>query len=185
VFDEPVFHDTCRPYDSDEYAEGEKCHLVSGWSTGVDTCSLWEQIKKLCQTESEQRFLHQYLRLVKDRQFPMLVPQASIGIGERRRPDFVIFIPLQRWSYRWMAVEIDGGHDESKAQADEQRNADLKAHGYEVFSVRPTGQRYFEEARRLVERVEAEMNLADTERGKVAVVANVTHTTPPSDGIPF
>jgi hypothetical protein len=135
--------------------------------------------------ESEQRFLHQYLRLVKDRQFPMLVPQASIGIGERRRPDFVIFIPLQRWNYRWLAIEIDGSHDETKAEADEQRNAYLKTQGYEVFSVRPlTGNGYFEEARRLVEHVEFEMKLADTERGKVAVEAKVTHTTPFA-GIPF
>jgi hypothetical protein len=186
VLGEPVFRDTCRPHDSDidHDDEGNDCHLVSGWSTGIDTCPLWERIKKLCQTDVEQRFFHHYLRFVKDRQFPMLIPQARIGVAERRRPDFVLFVPLQQLNYRWLAIELDGAHPETKAEEDAQRNADLAAQGYSVFPVRPTERGYMEEVRRLVERVEAEMELAETDLWKVALEAQAIRTTPPSD-IPF
>ena len=39
------------------------------------------------------KVLHQYLVYAKH-QFPMLLPQPRIGIAERRRPDFVAFVPL-------------------------------------------------------------------------------------------
>jgi DNA-directed RNA polymerase subunit RPC12/RpoP len=93
VMGETVFTDICT--DPEEaYDESWDCHLVGGWTSGQTECPLWRNISNLCQTETEEKFLHQYLRFVKDRQFPMLIPQVSIGIAERRRPDFVAFVPL-------------------------------------------------------------------------------------------
>ncbi|NBD12945.1 hypothetical protein GTY96_28695 [Corallococcus sp. c25j21] len=115
----------------------------------------------------------------------MLIPQARIGIGERRRPDFVVFIPLQQYRFRWIAVEIDGGHNSTSDESDQKRNAYLADHGYEIFSIRPsTPKGYFEEARRLVEHIDAEMKTADRDPSKVAVEARVFRTTP-ADDIPF
>jgi hypothetical protein len=93
VMDETVFADKCcSPEDDNRWPEFLDCHLASGWTNGQSSCPLWENIAKLCQSESERRFLHQYLGFTKHRQFPMLLPQPGIGIGERRRPDFVAFV---------------------------------------------------------------------------------------------
>ena len=88
---EPIFSDQCvEPERGWQDNEGEPCHMVAGFTIGQASCGLWERVKQLCQTEPERRFLQSYLGLAKDRQFPMLIPQARIGIAERRRPDFVL-----------------------------------------------------------------------------------------------
>ena len=101
VMDEAVFSDRCCPTEQADnvWAEHSECHIAGGWTNGQATCPLWSRIATLCQTDSERRFLHMYLKLVKHRQFPMILPQPAIGIADRRRPDFVAFVPLQYWHY--------------------------------------------------------------------------------------
>jgi hypothetical protein len=186
VMDEPVFWDRCLIWPSEDAPRADEtdCHIVSGWSTGQTTCPLWERIAALCQTDHERRFLHHFVRYAKDRQFPMLIPQPRIGIAERRRPDFVAFVPLQHWRYRWVAVELDGAHGEEHKDRDSSRDAELLANGYEVFSVRPAENGYLEEVRRLVERFEEWMALADENHWQVAFDAKVLSFTDP-DALPF
>jgi hypothetical protein len=144
--------------------------MLSGWSRAEDTCELWNLISNLCQTESEKRFLHEYLGLVKGRNFPMLIPQARVGIAGRRRPDFVLYAPIQYFRYKWYAVELDGAHTGS----DDDRNLDLMGHGYEVFSCRPPDAGgYYKEVQRLLERVEMDMTEADRDPNSVAIEREV------------
>ena len=182
---EQVFNDTC--WDADDRSEYDyrdegpatwRCHLLSGWTQGQESCALWDRIGTLCQTEGERKFLHQYLALVKSRNFPMLVPQVRIGIAERRRPDFVLYVPLHQFKYRWYAIELDGGHSTGMAASDELRNRELEAHGYVVLSYRPSTRGYFEEVQRLVERVHVEMDEANHNGSGVAVGLQVRSCEP-------
>jgi hypothetical protein len=93
---EPVHEDDCwEDENPGDYAFARtRCHLLSGWIRGRAECPLWDQLKTYCQTVTEQKFLWAYLSLVKGRNFPMLLPQVRIGIAERRRPDFVLFVSL-------------------------------------------------------------------------------------------
>jgi hypothetical protein len=183
VMDEPVFRDMCF----DEANNKRRvCHLVSGWTTGQPSCPLWECILKLCQTESERRFLHRYLSYVKDRQFPMLIPQTWVGITDRRRPDFVAFVPLQYWKYRWIAIQLDGGHGEAQAESDFVRDQFVQEQNYEVLSLRPNENGYLDEVRRLVEQFEKWMSLAETDPWQVAVEAEISKAERTVDDlIPF
>ena len=188
VMDEVVYSDACHDGDADDdYSEPHQCHLVAGWTTGLDSCPLWSDIAKLCQTETERKFLHRYLAYVKDRQFPMLIPQTWIGIAERRRPDFVAFIPLQFWSYKWIAIQLDGAHTEANQADDVLRDQYVAGHNYEILPLRPNEMGYLEEVRSLVEKIEEWMSLANTDPWKVAVEAEVTKTVAPRqiDDIPF
>jgi hypothetical protein len=175
--DEPVFTDNCYDSDPDEpyggYVAAHDCHLVSGWTTGKDSCPLWEQIIGLCQTEPEKRFLKRYLQFVKDRQFPMLIPQSGIGITERRRPDFVAFIPLQYWKYKWVAIQLDAAHTLAQTASDSERDDYVREHKYEVISLRPEQKGYFEEVRSLVEEFETWISLAETDPWSIVVDAEV------------
>ncbi len=155
VMGEEVFSDICYPPDAN-WPKSPSCHMVAGWTIGEQTCPLWESVSQLCHTEPERKFLHSYLRLVKDRNFPMLIPQARIGIAERRRPDFVTYVPIHYWHYRWYAVELDAGH-EGREEQDEARDLDLAYEGYEVISLKPEKAGYYEQAKQLVERVESDM----------------------------
>lgn len=182
---EPVFTDSCwdRTADDNAYSWDEgpplkSCHILSGWIKGQDTCALWESIAALCQTDQERAFLHEHMALVKGRTFPMLIPQARIGIAQRRRPDFVVFVPLQRFKYRWYAVELDGAHVGVFADRDEGRNMDLANQGYDVLSFRPGAKGYYEEVQRLVERIENEMAAVDHESSTVAVDLRVHSHVP-------
>src|ERR1035438_2917787 len=79
LFNEPVISDIC---DSDDYSweSGHRCHTLAGFTIGESGCPLFEKLRELCQTMSEQRFLWAYLSLVKGRNFPMILPQVRIGI---------------------------------------------------------------------------------------------------------
>ena len=125
-----------------------------------------------------------YLRYVKDRQFPMLIPQVRIGIAERKRPDFVAFVPIQYWRFKAVAIELDGGHGEDQAQCDSARDQYLEEQGYEVFSLRPNSRGYLEEVKRLVEKFEIQMNIAESDVWEAAVPVSVTRTEE-SDDLPF
>lgn len=185
---EPVFTDRCYAPDATQWDESHSCHMIAGWTLGDATCPLWESVAALCQTEMERRFLHWYLGFVKDRQFPMLIPQARIGITERRRPDFVLFVPVQYWNYNWYALQLDGAHLEDRAIHDELRDADIAAQGYNVIRVKPERSGYLNEVRSLVERIEDEMNLADQDPGGVAVEVKVKKSvagTPEEEDVPF
>lgn len=185
VFDDAVFSDLCSsPDDDDPQGPSWNCHILAGWAAGQPTCPLWDHIKALCQTKTEHDFLYMYLRYVKDRQFPMLIPQARIGIAERKRPDFVAFVPIQYWRFKAVAIELDGGHSEDQAQSDSARDQYLEEQGYEVFSLRPNTRGYLEEVKRLVEKFEIQMNLAESDVWEAAVPVNVTRTEE-SDDLPF
>jgi hypothetical protein len=183
VMGEPVFLDQC----GDAISSGfETCHFVAGFTIGRGTCPLWEKVSTLCQTEMETRFLHWYLQLVKDRQFPMLIPQVRIGIAERRRPDFALFVPLQYWRYKRYAVQLDGAHPVDTGEQDKLRDDEITVHGYQIISLRPERQGYFEEVKRLVELVEREMATAETDPWSVALDVPVVRTEDPSeDEAPF
>jgi len=191
VLGEPVFGDLCAHSERSEWGYGqdeeEDCHMISGWTTGVAECPLWLDVSNLCQTEYERTFLHHYVGYARDRQFPMLIPQAWIGIADRRRPDFVMFVPLQHWNYQWLAIQLDAGHPPASKADDEARDTEVRAHGYDVVSLRPEARGYREEVRRLIERVEEKMAHAETDSGKVAVDVEVTSWEDPTldDDLPF
>ena len=175
VMGKPSFADRCcDPNDEyEQWRDDWECHVVAGWTKGEISCSLYEKIASLCHTESEKRFLYQYLGYAKHRQFPMLLPQARIGIAEKRRPDFVAFVPLQLWNYKWLAVELDAAHSESQREEDARRDADLEEQNYTVISLRPKNKGYFEEVQHLVERIEAFMNVAEEDPRSVAIDVEV------------
>jgi hypothetical protein len=175
---EPVFTDMCGNR-GDENEGGyqlrdRKCHILSGWSRAQTTCELWNLISTLCQTDYEKRFLHQYMGLVKGRNFPMLIPQARIGIAERRRPDFVLYAPIQYFKYRWYAIELDGAH----VGSDDDRNLELTSQGYEVLSFRPGAGGYYAEVQSLLEKVQMDMTEAERDRDAVAIVREVRSSEP-------
>jgi hypothetical protein len=167
----------CAPEDLEGFdVERHDCHIASGWTKGQTECPLWSYIAALCQTEPEQRFLHKYLGFVKHRQFPMLLPQTWVDIADRRRPDFVAFVPLQYWSYKWVAIQLDTSHNQAQAKTDQARDAQIAEHNYEVISLRPQSSGYLEEVRRLVERFDALMRIADDDHWQVAVDAEISRT---------
>jgi len=185
VMDETVFTDTCYDPNVDNYEPNSwDCHMVNGWTTGQESCPLWERVAKLCQTDTERKFLHRYLGYVKDRQYPMLIPQTWIGIAERRRPDYVAFVPLQYWNYKWLVIQLDGTHSEEQIPDDALRDEYVRQYKFEVISLKPNEKGYFEEVRRLVEQLENWMTLAETSPWQVAVEAKVTKTVDEVD-IPF
>lgn len=196
VMGEPIYMDECAEPESVPSFSGEEwklagppqsCDMLSGWTKGSDNCFLWKEIEKLCQSETEKKFLHMYLSLAKDRNFPMLIPQARIGIAERRRPDFVLFVPLQYFKYKWYAIELDGAHP-VESEADLMRNMELEAQGYTVLSFRPSNKGYYEEVQKLLERIEVEMDEAERDLSTVVIDLTVTDVTVPEitdDDIPF
>jgi hypothetical protein len=118
----------------------------------------------------------------------MLLPPVRIGIAERRRPDFVAFVPLQYWSHKWIAIQLDGAHPESQRESDEQRDGYITEQGYEVRSIRPTRSGYLEEVRRLVESFEHLMNLWEEDSWSIAIEAEISrfeYEEPDPDDIPF
>jgi len=171
VMGKPVFSDQCHNEGDDPRWGLGPCHMVSGWTKGQSTCAFWEKFSALCQTEPERAFLHQYLGFVKDREFPMLIPQVRVGIAERRRPDFVLFVPLQYWKFKWLAIQLDNAHTQEMAKQDELRDAAISVHGYEVIRLKPGEKGYLREVQSLVEMVEHEMSEAESNRWGVAVTA--------------
>jgi hypothetical protein len=186
-----VFEDVCcTPEESGQsWKSTWPCHITAGWTNGESSCALWERIANLCQSDSEKQFLYRYLSYTKHRQFPMLLPQTRIGIAERRRPDFVAFVPFQYWSHKWIAIQLDGAHGEIQRESDKQRDAYVVEQGYEVVSFRPSRSGYLEEVRRLVERFENWMNIWEDDAFEVAIEAEVTRTelevTSSRDDLPF
>ena len=187
VMGEPAHNDVCNA--GEEWEDSEKCHLLSGWIRGRDTCDHWERLKGYCQTLSEQRFLWAFLSLAHGRNFPMLIPQVRIGIAERRRPDFVVFVPLQYLRYKRYAVELDGAHTPEQEEADQSRDANLAAEGFEVISLRPNQLGYFPEVQRLVERIAVDMAEAERSAWDIATQVEIGETVPKGtitdEDIPF
>lgn len=180
VMDEPVFADRCSAASSSDQHSAEadrECHVMAGFSIGALTCPLWEQLTTLCQTEREKSFLRTYLELVKDRVFPMLIPQPRIGIAERRRPDFVVFAPVHFWRYKWYAIELDGGHPSEQASEDRLRNDELAVLGYTVVSVQGS----FKDVKLLVEQIERDMRSVNEDPFDVALRVEVRRTEPAAD----
>jgi hypothetical protein len=180
VMGQAVFSDLCHDSQATEWEEAHNCHMLAGWSVGEASCLLWQHVAKLCQTETEVRFLYSYLGLARDRQFPMLIPQVRIGIAERRRPDFVIFVPLQYWKYKWYAIELDGAHPKEVASADDERDSALVKAGYTVKRVTAG---VVSEVKALVEEIDRLMTEVDS--WNVAVAGRVKQTFMRNDDVPF
>ena len=104
----------------------------------------------------------------------MLIPQVRIGIAERRRPDFAIYVPVQYWRFKWLVAELDGAHPKWKGQDDASRDRSIEENRYEVISLRPGAKGYLEEVRSLAERVEVLMAMSRTDEWDVAIEAQVT-----------
>ncbi|MFQ5862895.1 MAG: DUF559 domain-containing protein [Candidatus Brocadiales bacterium] len=110
------------------------CHLANGWMHGQESCEGWEYItKNLCQSGNETRFLHQYLRINKDRESPMPIPQAHVELTERVRVDFVMFIPITRFDWKWLVIEIDSKMYHKDKAKDFERTMTIASQGYEVL----------------------------------------------------
>jgi hypothetical protein len=155
-------------------------------ATGQDTCALRQRLEALCPSDAERRFLKTYLEHVEEREFPMLIPQAWIGILDDRRPDFVAFVPLQYWKYKWLAIELDAAHPEASATSNPARDEYIRSLNYETLSLRPMQAGYLEEVRNLVGQFERWMTLGHTDPGAVAVEASVRSFEPPPDvDVPF
>ena len=151
--------------------------MMSGFTRGEETCNLWTKIANLCQTEQERRFLRNYLTLVKDREFPMLIPQVRLGVGDRRRTDFAVFVPLQRWKYDCLAVELDRAHPQDRAEADHDKELEIVAQGYRVIRCRGQSERgYYDDVRGLVEQIDTGMRRAASDPSSVAVDMPVVKT---------
>jgi len=174
---ETIFRDLC--WLDDERAGPVPCHMMSGFTRGEETCNLWTKIANLCQTDPERRFLRHYLSLVKDREFPMLIPQVRLGVGDRRRTDFAVFVPLQRWKYDCLAVELDRAHPQDRAEADHDKELEIVAQGYRVVRCVGQGERgYYDDVRSLVEQIDAAMKRAVSDPTSVAVDVPVVKTEP-------
>jgi very-short-patch-repair endonuclease len=119
----------------------------------------------------------------------MLLPQVRIGIAERRRPDFVLFAPLQYLRYKRYAVELDGAHTPEQQEGDQARDVELAAEGYEVLSLRPNELGYFREVQKLVERIAGDMSEAERSARDIATEVEVERTVPKNaladEDIPF
>jgi hypothetical protein len=130
----------------------DRCHLVSGWSTGQETCPGWEFISNLCQSDSERQLLHHYLRFAYDinggDEFPMLIPQVRLA-GGRVRVDFVAFVPETRWKWHWYAIEIDTPAHHPREDEDERAEI-IRNEGYILKRLTPE-KRWLDWAREIVE----------------------------------
>ena len=79
----------------------------------------------------------------------MLIPQVSMWHG-RRRPDFLVFVPVSRFQYHRVAVLVDRpGKDELKVANE---TAEYETEGYLVYRVQINDEKggYFKKARELV-----------------------------------
>jgi len=106
----------------------------------------------------------------------MLIPQVRIGIAQRRRPDFVLFVPLQKWKYKLYAIQLDAAHPQESAEKDELRDTEISMHGYEVISLKGENQGYWEDVRSLVEIIERDMEKVESDPSDVAVDLTVEST---------
>ncbi len=109
------------------------CNVVNGWMHGDQNCAGWEYIKQLCQSENEVRFLQQYLRTNHDREYPMPIPQAYVEVKETVRVDFVLFVPITRFDWKWWAIEIDSKEYHANTDKDFKKNVTLASAGYEII----------------------------------------------------
>jgi hypothetical protein len=108
----------------------------------------------------------------------MLLPQARVGMGERRRPDFVVFIPVHFWNYRKLAIQLDCGHSPDQ---DITRNKCMAEHGYETMSLRPGAVGCLGELRRLVEHIDTAMRLYESDTLAIATETRVRMCTLPAE----
>jgi hypothetical protein len=118
----------------------------------------------------------------------MLIPQARIGRAERRRVDFVLFVPLQYYRYKWYAIQLDAAHPSTATENDKLRDEEIRVHGYETLNLRPEGRNYYPEVTNLVEQVDREMRMAESESGRreAALEVPVIRTEDPyEDEAPF
>jgi hypothetical protein len=131
----------------------------------------------LCQTVYEKKFLWAYLSLAKGRNFPMLLPQVCVNIAERRRPDFLVFVPLQYLKFKRYAIELDGNHSDEQKEADSIRDTALAGEDYEVISLRPNELGYYKEVQRLLEKIYEEMMEAEKSAWDLATEVEIASTT--------
>lgn len=131
------------------------CHLANGWMHGQESCAGWEHItKNLCQSESEARFLRQYLRINKDRESPMPIPQAHVEVTEKVRVDFVMFVPITRFDWKWLAIEIDSQKYHENEAKDFEKSMTIASQGYEVLRL-SAERKMLDQVRELYQKIQA------------------------------
>jgi len=139
-------HDVCYPFQTFSnfrevpnlrLAEQHPCSFAKGWPDGFPKegqCPLWDVHQDLIETDSERLFFYVYLRQNREREAPMLIPQAWIDDTERYRGDFMLFASgPQGW--RKIMVEILGPSHTGRAQfvKDAHRKRRAMLLGYEFI----------------------------------------------------
>ena len=139
--------DICYPFHefTDEYwlepkgrlEERYCCGFAKGWPNGAPTpgiCPLWDYHRERMQTQSERLFFFHYLLQNRDREAPMLLPQAWTDDTERHRADFMLFVEGQH-AWRKIVVEILGPSHKGREQLvkDAQRKRRTMLLGYEFI----------------------------------------------------
>jgi len=91
----------------------------------------------LCDTRDEAALLRHYIEFTGTDHFPMLIPQPALFTG-RRRPDFLVLVPITRFQYRFVIVLIDRpGKSDDRVRTE---NEDYTRHGYVVKRLTVGGQ---------------------------------------------
>lgn len=63
----------------------------------------------------------------------MPIPQAYVEVKETVRVDFVLFVPITRFEWKWWAIEIDSKEYHVSSERDFEKNVTLASTGYEVI----------------------------------------------------
>jgi hypothetical protein len=71
-----------------------------------DVASLGPGTFGMCQTKDEANILRNYLLLSGGYHSPMLIPQPSILLGQKR-PDFLCYVPISRFQYQPLVILVD------------------------------------------------------------------------------
>jgi hypothetical protein len=117
------------------------CLVTSGLTKGLASCAGLEYLKSQCQSNNERTFFELYLRMNKDREGPMPIPQCYVDPLDRYRADFVIVAESRRSSeWEWISVEIDSERFHQNASADAEKDAAVKENGFLVTRIRTEGQ---------------------------------------------
>lgn len=82
----------------------------------------------------------------------MPIPQAHIELTEHIRVDFVMFVPITRFTWKWLAIEIDSEIYHQNLEKESQRDVTIASKGYEV--IRLSGEmRMLDQVRELYSKV--------------------------------
>jgi len=118
------------------------CSLVSGRTMGPPSCAGLEFLRNQCQSDNERTFLDLYLRMNKDREGPMPIPQCYVDPLDRYRSDFVLVAKsnISR-DWEWLSIELDSRMYHQNSPADAEKDAVVSQNGFRVIRIRTEGER--------------------------------------------